>query len=293
MLLSLFSQEEYEQEKIQWTPIKFFNNKVVCDLIEAKRPQPGVLAILDDTCATLHADTKNADSTFVGKATTFHSQHAHFMATDRGFVIKHYAGNVEYTSRGFCDANLDSLFVDLVAVLAESRHKLLSVLFPQSELEELQQQEGRKRPTTVGHKMKTQCAQLVTDLMATNPHYVRCLKPNDTKQAGVFDDARIEHQCKYLGLLENVRVRRAGFAYRQDFHRFNHRYLMLLSDRDRARVDRPGVSDRDVSKAMLKLLMPQLKGVVADTEFQLGTTKMFIKQVLFSSPLPPPSFSSY
>jgi myosin-1 len=28
-------QEEYVKEGIQWTPIQFFNNKIVCDLIEA------------------------------------------------------------------------------------------------------------------------------------------------------------------------------------------------------------------------------------------------------------------
>ncbi len=34
LLLSL--QEEYVQEGIKWTPIEYFNNKVVCDLIESK-----------------------------------------------------------------------------------------------------------------------------------------------------------------------------------------------------------------------------------------------------------------
>lgn len=29
-------QEEYVQEGIKWTPIEYFNNKVVCDLIESK-----------------------------------------------------------------------------------------------------------------------------------------------------------------------------------------------------------------------------------------------------------------
>ena len=29
-------QEEYVQEGIHWTPIDYFNNKVVCDLIESK-----------------------------------------------------------------------------------------------------------------------------------------------------------------------------------------------------------------------------------------------------------------
>ncbi|CDW99055.1 hypothetical protein, partial [Sporisorium scitamineum] len=40
-------QEEYAYEQIQWTPIKYFNNKIVCNLIEEKRP-PGIFSALND-----------------------------------------------------------------------------------------------------------------------------------------------------------------------------------------------------------------------------------------------------
>lgn len=32
----MLAQEEYVQEGIKWTQIQYFNNKVVCDLIENK-----------------------------------------------------------------------------------------------------------------------------------------------------------------------------------------------------------------------------------------------------------------
>ena len=57
-------QDEYAREQIKWTPIKYFDNKVVCDLIEERRP-PGVFAALNDACATAHADPTAADQTFV------------------------------------------------------------------------------------------------------------------------------------------------------------------------------------------------------------------------------------
>ena len=34
---------------------------------------------------------------------------------------------------------------------------------------------------------------------------------------------RVKHQVEYLGLKENIRVRRAGFAYRRLFHKFLQR----------------------------------------------------------------------
>ena len=54
-------QEEYVQEGIKWTAIDYFNNQIVCELIEGRRP-PGCLAILDDVCATLHAVSEGADN---------------------------------------------------------------------------------------------------------------------------------------------------------------------------------------------------------------------------------------
>lgn len=50
---------------------------------------------------------------------------------------------------------------------------------------------------------------------------------------GRFDDVLIRHQVKYLGLMEHLRVRRAGFAYRRKFEVFlkrceGHQCLNLL-----------------------------------------------------------------
>lgn len=55
------------------------------------------------------------------------------------------------------------------------------------------------------------------------PFYVRCIKPNEAKSPSQFDYERCKHQVMYLGLLENVRVRRAGFAYRMPYKRFMNR----------------------------------------------------------------------
>lgn len=63
--------------------------------------------------------------------------------------------------------------------------------------------------------------------MLCTPHYVRCIKPNDEKRAGLFDQSRVGHQVQYLGLLENIKVRRAGYAYRAEYHRFLERFKLL------------------------------------------------------------------
>jgi hypothetical protein len=61
-------------------------------------------------------------------------------------------------------------------------------------------------------------------LSLQEPFYVRCIKPNEDKEAGRLEEGHCRHQVSYLGLLENVRVRRAGFASRQPYPRFLLRY---------------------------------------------------------------------
>lgn len=55
----------------------------------------------------------------------------------------------------------------------------------------------------------------------------RCIKPNDKQQQGRFTSELVMVQARYLGLLENVRVRRAGYAFRQAYKPFLERYRLL------------------------------------------------------------------
>ena len=74
-----------------------------------------------------------------------------------------------------------------------------------------------------GTQFKTSLSELMDILMRQQPSYIRCIKPNDFKRDGVFDENIIRHQTKYLGLMENLRVRRAGFCYRRNLKYFLQR----------------------------------------------------------------------
>ena len=91
-------QEEYEREGIQWLPIPFFNNRIVCELLDGVQP-PGVFRILDDACKALHGsqDTMDIDRKFIDTASKIYNTHAHFISNSKSFIIKHYAGDVSYT----------------------------------------------------------------------------------------------------------------------------------------------------------------------------------------------------
>ena len=108
-------QEEYVREQIQWTPIKYFNNKIVCDLIEERRP-PGIFAALNDATATAHADPAAADQSFIQRTAGLASN-PHFEARGSKFVVKHYAGDVEYRTNGWLEKNKDALYNNLTRVI--------------------------------------------------------------------------------------------------------------------------------------------------------------------------------
>ena len=254
-------QEEYVREGIAWKPIDYFNNKIVCDLIEEKRP-PGVMCILDDVCATMHAQGEGADEKFLQKASGSLSSHQHFSPSQGMFMIKHYAGNVNYDIGGFCERNRDVLFKDLIQLMQSSSNDFIRSLFPEDTTID-----DRKRPTTAGLKIRRQAGLLVDTLMKCTPHYVRCVKPNESKKPYDFDTKRVLHQVRYLGLKENIRVRRAGFAYRASFDRFLRRYA-ILTDRTWPRWNGP-------PKEGVKFLLD--KANITNDQWQLGASKVFIK----------------
>ena len=258
-------QEEYNAEGIKWEPIKYFNNQIVCDLMEGKRP-PGIFSVLDDVCFTIHATSKGTDVKFLQKMQGTFTSNVHFRGFDVAFSVKHYAGEVTYEVDGFCDKNKDTLFNDLIEMLQCSTSRFLVNLFPDN----TKDSSSRKRPTTAGFKIKSSAQALMKTLSACTPHYVRCIKPNETKRPLDWDAPRVKHQTQYLGLMENVRVRRAGFAYRAEFARFLKRYKKLSRQTWGMRGEWTGPAV-DGCTTLLRDLQ------LEEGQWQLGKTKVFIR----------------
>ncbi|KAH7097788.1 myosin-1 [Auriculariales sp. MPI-PUGE-AT-0066] len=257
-------QEEYVSEQIKWEPIKYFNNKVVCDLIEEKRP-PGIFAALNDACATAHADPAAADNSFVQRLGALGSN-PHFESRGGQFLIKHYAGDVMYSISGMTDKNKDALVKDLLDLVAGSGNVFLQNLFP-----DRPDPNSKKRPPTAGDKIKASAGALVENLMRAQPSYIRTIKSNQNRSATEYDTKAILHQIKYLGLQENIRVRRAGFAYRNTFEKMIERFYLLSPATGYAGEY---IWQGDVKQGCERILKDS---GIAREEWQMGVTKAFIK----------------
>lgn len=255
-------QEEYVQEGIKWTPIDYFNNKIVCELIESKRP-PGVISVLDDICSQMHGQSEGADGKLLEKLSQVGLPgQEYYIGFSAGFTVVHYAGKVTYDAEGFCEKNRDVLFRDCIELLQSSQNPFICLLFPDDI-----SPDKRNRPTTVGSKIRTQANDLVGRLMRCTPHYIRCIKPNETKRAHDWENDRVRHQVEYLGLKENIRVRRAGYAYRREFTKFLRRYCILTPET--YPKWRGSVQDG------IRHLMTAVN--MEPDQWQLGISKVFVK----------------
>uniref|UniRef100_T1J6G9 Myosin motor domain-containing protein n=1 Tax=Strigamia maritima TaxID=126957 RepID=T1J6G9_STRMM len=261
-------QEEYSKEGIEWEPVEYFNNKIICDLVEEKHK--GIIAVLDEECLRPGDAT---DTTFLEKLERTVGGHEHFMTHKlldnkmrktlqrNEFRLLHYAGDVTYQVDGFLDKNNDLLYRDLKTAMAQTTNDILLNIFPLKEIQ------NKRRPDTIATQFKSSLLQLMDILMSKEPSYVRCIKPNDFKRSGNFDDKIVGHQVKYLGLMENVRVRRAGFAYRRRYEVFLKRYKSLCP------ATWPNF--RGTAKQGVAALVSYLN--YERDEFRMGRTKIFIR----------------
>uniref|UniRef100_A0A8C7PDD7 Myosin IG n=1 Tax=Oncorhynchus mykiss TaxID=8022 RepID=A0A8C7PDD7_ONCMY len=223
-------QDEYRREGIIWQHIDYFNNQIIVDLVE--QPHKGIISVLDEACLSVG---KVTDTVCLESMDVKLGQHPHYtsrkvdktMEFHRDFRIRHYAGDVTYSVEGFLDKNKDPLFQDFKRLMFNSSNPVMKEMWPDGQLSIT---EVTKRPLTAATLFKNSIVALVEKLSCKEPYYVRCIKPNDIKSPALFDDARCQHQVAYLGLLENVRVRRAGFACRQAYTRFLQRYKMTCEN---------------------------------------------------------------
>ncbi|XP_051563867.1 unconventional myosin-Ib-like isoform X3 [Myxocyprinus asiaticus] len=265
-------QEEYVREGIEWTNIEYFNNAIICDLIENNKN--GILAMLDEECLRPGTVT---DETFLDKLNTVCAEHQHFESrlsknskflTDHSlphncFRIQHYAGKVLYRVEGFVDKNNDLLYRDLSQAMYKASHSLIKLLFPEGNPTKV----NLKRPPTAGFQFRASVGTLMKNLLTKNPNYIRCIKPNDKKAPHIFTESLVCHQVRYLGLMENVRVRRAGYAFRQPYEPCLERYKMLCKQ--------TWPHWRGPAREGVEVFLKDLQ--VSVEEFAYGRSKIFIR----------------
>ncbi|XP_065821567.1 unconventional myosin-Vb isoform X3 [Labrus bergylta] len=268
-------QEEYMKEQIPWTLIDFYDNQPCIDLIEARL---GILDLLDEECKV----PKGTEQNWAQKLYKQHSSSAHFQKprmSNISFIIIHFADKVEYQCEGFLEKNRDTVYDEQINILKASQFQLVADLFHEKDdappkssrvnvraAKSVPKAPNREHRKTVGHQFRSSLHLLMETLNATTPHYVRCIKPNDEKEAFSFDSRRAVQQLRACGVLETIRISAAGYPSRWTYPDFFSRYRVLLKKSDMMSSDK-----KQVCRNLLETLIKE------PDMFQFGKTKIFFR----------------
>lgn len=302
----VLEQEEYARENIEWDFVNFgLDLQPTIDLIESTSPI-GIMSCLDEECIMPKATdltfteklnriwATNKDGTVrdaAGAAIAAERSVAHGSTKyaparfAQGFTIKHYAGNVEYRTDGWLDKNKDPLNDNLTRVMSESTDRFIAGLFAEyAEAEDMpsmpstgaasgQPLSAPKRRVkrgafrTVAQRHKEQLSSLMTQLGSTQPHFVRCIVPNQEKKPGKLDVPLVLEQLRCNGVLEGIRIARLGYPNRLLFSEFRNRYEVLT----------PGIIPRGYMDGR-KACQRMVEALELDrSNFKIGTSKIFFK----------------
>ncbi|XP_010537575.1 PREDICTED: myosin-5 [Tarenaya hassleriana] len=250
-------QEEYTKEEIDWSYIEFIDNQDVLDLIE-KKPG-GIIAVLDEACMF----PKSTHETFAQKLFQTFKDHKRFVKPKLSrteFTISHYAGEVTYQANQFLDKNKDYIVAEHQALLTASGCSFVVGLFPPLH----EESSKSSKFSSIGSRFKLQLHSLMETLNATEPHYIRCIKPNNVLKPGILENFNIIHQLRCGGVLEAIRISCAGYPTRRTFYDFLNRFGLLAPDVLEGNYDDKIACQKILDKKGLK-------------GYQVGKTKIFLR----------------
>ncbi|GLU22442.1 hypothetical protein SLE2022_385170 [Rubroshorea leprosula] len=250
-------QEEYTKEQINWSYIEFVDNQDVLDLIE-KKPG-GIIALLDEACMF----PKSTHETFAQKLYQTFKNHKRFIKpklSRTDFTILHYAGEVPYQANQFLDKNKDYVVAEHQALLTASECPFVASLFPPLPIESSKS----SKFSSIGSRFKLQLQALMETLSATEPHYIRCVKPNHVLKPSIFENSNVIQQLRCGGVLEAIRISCAGYPTRRTFYDFLNRFGLLAPEVLEGNYD---------DKVACQMILDKrgLKG------HQIGKTKVFLR----------------
>uniref|UniRef100_A0A8C9EQ23 Myosin VIIB n=1 Tax=Pavo cristatus TaxID=9049 RepID=A0A8C9EQ23_PAVCR len=253
-------QEEYLAEHITWNNIDFTDNRQALEVI-ALKPM-NIISLIDEESKF----PKGTDATMLIKINSLHGKSRVYIPPksdhDTKFGINHFAGAVFYESKDFLEKNRDTLSANVMQVVHSSKNKFLKEIF--------QGLDTTKRLSTLGGQFRQSLEKLMKILGQCQPYFIRCIKPNDYKKPLLFDRELCIKQLRYSGMMETIRIRKAGYPVRYTFEEFFDRYRALLP-----RFVRPHLFLKNDARQCCIRISEAVLG--KDESWQAGKTKIFLK----------------
>ena len=279
----VLEQEEYAREQIEWRFIDFGKDlQPTIDLIELPNPI-GIFSCLDEDSVM----PKATDKSFTEKMHSLWERRTPKYRPSRlaqGFVLTHYAAEVEYSTEDWLEKNKDPLNDNITRLLAASSDRHMANLFadcadPDEEAGPVRSRVKKGLFRTVAQRHKEQLSSLMSQLHSTHPHFVRCILPNHKKRPKQFNAPMVLDQLRCNGVLEGIRIARTGFPNRLTFLEFRQRYEVLCRSMPKGHLEgqnaaRIILEKLDLDKSLYRVGLTKVffrAGVLAELEERRDT----------------------
>ena len=272
-------QEEYISEGIDWAMVDFGMDLQAC-IIMFEKPM-GIWAILEEESLFPKATDKSFEDKLkaqhLGKSPSFAKPQKDIADKNAHFAVIHYAGTVSYNVTAWLEKNKDPLNDTVVDILKRATNELLVYCWrdhpgQSAPPEEEVGKDGKKKKKkgggakTVSSVYLVQLGALMDTLHATEPHFIRCIVPNNHKQPGGVEPELIMHQLTCNGVLEGIRICMRGFPNRIMYPDFKQRYAILAQKELASSTD---------NKTAVFALMDKIE--FSREKYRLGHTKVFFR----------------
>ena len=239
-----FDMEEklYKSERVPWDVIAYASNEDVIDLISGPS---SIFSILDEECLV----PRGNDLGFLSKCKAAFKNQRKFgedFKNPTTFHVFHYAGKVTYETESFVQKNKDRMLDDLALLMNASSNAFVSgCLFSEEVADSASSSSssynnsngngngnGSKASSalkrrTLSRKFSSQLDELLSILLKTQPHYIRCIKTNSSKSPLVCHGKMVVEQLLYSGVFEATEIRKKGYPFRLSHERFYRKFWML------------------------------------------------------------------
>nr|AAF25688.1 unconventional myosin PfM-B [Plasmodium falciparum] len=208
----------YKKEGPLIESVKYTNNESIIDLL---RGNTSIISILEDNCLA----PGKKDESIVSVYTNKFSKNEHYSVCKKNitesFVIKHTVSDVTYSISNFISKNKDILSPNILKLLKVSNNKLIQNLYDDAEVTDSL---GRKNLIT--YKYLENLKQICSYLKSTNIYFIKCIKPNETKEKNNFNPKKVYPQLFSLSIVETLNIK-YFFQYKYTFASFLSYYQYL------------------------------------------------------------------
>ena len=256
-------QNEYNKEGIRWDVIEYPDNQKCIDMFD-KKNGISIFNLLEEQCIVpkgssegfyhkINNDMKNFELISINAKKRI----------DFIFVVKHYANDVEYSTKGMVSKNKDNINPKTLSLLKNSSKNIINSIndFEINNIDKNSRKSNKVR--TVSSHFRTQLAELRNLILQTEPHFIRCIKPNDININDPFVHNRVLEQLKYNGVLSAVKIARSGYPSQIITKDFINRYWFLFEKK------------YDSINLFLDTIINK------EFDYQIGKTKVFLKSYLY------------